>query len=352
MGDIRRRWLISGLTAAVALSPLAAATAFAASDAVDDSYTIDEDRNLVADGVANPGVLANDTTDGVGALCVVWFDIASLQGTFAAAADGSGLFEYHPTANFNGSTSFSYGVAARVGPDCPTTAEDTATVTITVAPVNDAPSATADFFAALADRTLNVAAPGVLGNDSDVDGDSLTAVKVNSPAHGVVTLGADGGFSYTPADGYVGPDAFTYRASDGQATSPIRVVNLTVSAIPPTPTPTPPPTPTAVPPTASPQPSPTETPLPSDSGLASPLPVETGIVASPSPSPTPSEPVAGSGGLPIFALGALGLLLALLGVGAVFFVRSQRGGDDGDGWEPDGDDGSHDGDGGDGDGGD
>jgi len=80
---------------------------------------------------------------------------------------------------------------------------------------------------------LNVPAPGVLGNDTDANGDTLSAVKVSNPAHGTVTLSASGGFTYTPAAGYSGSDAFTYKANDGKADSNTATVSITVGAAPP-----------------------------------------------------------------------------------------------------------------------
>ena len=59
----------------------------------------------------------------------------------------------------------------------------------------------------------------MLANDTDPNGDALTAVLVTNPAHGTLTLNADGSFTYTPAGDYTGPDSFTYRASDGTPTS-------------------------------------------------------------------------------------------------------------------------------------
>src|SRR5262249_5270316 len=69
---------------------------------------------------------------------------------------------------------------------------------------------------------------GVLANDSDPQGSPLTAALVTGPAHGSLTLNADGTFSYTPAANFVGTDSFTYRASNGQALSNVATVTLTV----------------------------------------------------------------------------------------------------------------------------
>ena len=81
-------------------------------------------------------------------------------------------------------------------------------------------------------------APGVLGNDSDVDGDALTAVLVSGPAHAAsFTLSPNGSFIYVPAPNYNGPDSFTYKARDGHGaeSSPV-TVSITVTPVndPPT----------------------------------------------------------------------------------------------------------------------
>ena len=70
----------------------------------------------------------------------------------------------------------------------------------------------------------------MLGNDTDVDGDALTAVLVDRPAHGTLTLNADGSFTYTPDANYNGPDCFTYKANDGTADCNVATVSITVSA--------------------------------------------------------------------------------------------------------------------------
>jgi VCBS repeat-containing protein len=79
---------------------------------------------------------------------------------------------------------------------------------------------------------LNVAASGILGNDSDPDaGDTLTAILVSSTSHGALALNADGSFQYTPALDYTGPDSFSYKARDasGAESAPV-TVTLTVTS--------------------------------------------------------------------------------------------------------------------------
>ena len=81
------------------------------------------------------------------------------------------------------------------------------------------------------DTVLNVSSPGVLSNDTDVDGDTLKAIKVTNPSHGSLTLNADGSFSYTPNLNYNGSDSFTYKANDGKLDSNIVTVNITVNPV-------------------------------------------------------------------------------------------------------------------------
>ncbi|MES2097137.1 MAG: Ig-like domain-containing protein, partial [Pseudomonadota bacterium] len=71
-------------------------------------------------------------------------------------------------------------------------------------PPNQAPVAVADSYTTAEDTTLTIAAAGVLANDTDADGNALKAVLVAGPAHGTLTLNANGSFSYTPAANYNG----------------------------------------------------------------------------------------------------------------------------------------------------
>ncbi len=88
------------------------------------------------------------------------------------------------------------------------------TVAFTVSNTNRPPAPGADSFTASQDGSLTVAPPGVLANDTDPDGDVLTATLETPPAHGTLTFNA-GGFTYTPSPGFHGTDSFTYRVSDG-----------------------------------------------------------------------------------------------------------------------------------------
>ena len=117
---------------------------------------------------------------------------------------------------------------------------------------NNAPVAANDSFSMNEGDTLSVSAPGVLANDTDADGNALTAVLVSGPS-GTLSLSPDGSFTYTPDAGFTGTDSFTYKANDGSADSNVATVSITVVSVgvappPPAPPPTPTPTPTPFPP--------------------------------------------------------------------------------------------------------
>ena len=96
---------------------------------------------------------------------------------------------------------------------------DTATVTITVVGGNDAPTATADEYEVDSDQTLTINAPGVLSNDSDVDGDVLTVTLISDVNEGTLILNQDGSFTYIPDPNSDGLVSFSYQVSDGTTTS-------------------------------------------------------------------------------------------------------------------------------------
>ncbi len=97
--------------------------------------------------------------------------------------------------------------------------------------VEGPPTAAADAYSTPEDTVLEVEAPGVLANDVDPNGDSLTAERVSGPAHGTLELGPDGGFSYVPDRDFFGTDSFTYRARDASSASAPVQVTLTVEPV-------------------------------------------------------------------------------------------------------------------------
>lgn len=189
--------------------------------AVNDTYATAEDAVL---NLSAPGVFANDTDTENNALTasLVTGPIAS-QGTLALNANGSFIFT--PAANFNGTVTFTYRT------NDGTVNSNVATVTINVASANDAPVAVAESYSISEDSLLNVTAPGVLGNDTDVDGNPLTAVLVTNVSNGTLTLNANGSFAYLSNVNFSGTDSFTYKANDGSADSNVVTVTITVNAV-------------------------------------------------------------------------------------------------------------------------
>jgi uncharacterized delta-60 repeat protein len=96
--------------------------------------------------------------------------------------------------------------------------------------VNGAPTAQFNSYSTIQNTTLTVAAPGVLGNDSDPNGDPITAALSVNPLHGTVTLNSDGSFVYVPTTGYFGSDNFSYIVNDGTLNSFAATVFLTINS--------------------------------------------------------------------------------------------------------------------------
>jgi VCBS repeat-containing protein len=187
--------------------------------ATNDAYTVAEGGTLTANGAPNPsGVLANDSGADLEAVLVG----NASNGSLTLAPDGT--FVYIHNGGQTTTDSFSYKAKNTV-----TLLESSvATVSITVTPVNDPPVAVNDAYDVVAGNTLTIGLPGVLGNDSDVDGDTLTSILDSNVSGGVLTLNANGSFSYTPNPG-TASDSFTYHASDATLSSNTATVAITVS---------------------------------------------------------------------------------------------------------------------------
>ncbi|MBD3315836.1 MAG: tandem-95 repeat protein, partial [Chitinivibrionales bacterium] len=195
-------------------------------DARDDAYPAQEDATLSVRGLSvGEGVLVNDIDDDAGTIKRATL-IDTIPGHFVSLAEDGG-FTYVPPANFTGSVFFTY--AATDGEFI-----DTATVTITVGGTNDAPVASADDYTTAEDEILTIgASQGVLDNDSDLDGDELRAVVVETvdPSEGTLTLNEDGAFVFTPASHFHGIARFSYVATDGTLPSAVTTVRIVVTSV-------------------------------------------------------------------------------------------------------------------------
>ena len=137
---------------------------------------------------------------------------APFQGAFQLNPDGS--FEYTPNQNSSGLDGFSYEVS-----DGELTSGEVI-VAITITTSNDVPVAADDNYTMEQGATLVIInTSGVLANDSDPDGDALTATVVTQPSNGTVNLASDGAFTYQPNAEFSGTDTFTYSANDGSTSS-------------------------------------------------------------------------------------------------------------------------------------
>jgi filamentous hemagglutinin family protein len=154
-------------------------------------------------------VLGNDSDLDGDSLTVVLDGVAPQHGDLTLNEDGT--FTYTPDAGYVGDDSFAYLITdGQIDGSNPVTVTATATISIG----NNLPQAGNDNVAThMGDPTSG----NVLGNDSDLDGDSLTVVLDGiAPQHGELTLNEDGTFTYTPDAGYVGDDSFAYLITDGQ----------------------------------------------------------------------------------------------------------------------------------------
>ncbi|MGE3820137.1 MAG: Ig-like domain-containing protein, partial [Isosphaeraceae bacterium] len=174
--------------------------------AVDDDFTLDEDRTVVGD------VLANDSDVDGDPLTVTVLN-GPTHGTLNLNPDGT--FLYTPDEDWWGVDRFTYQASDGA-------LTSWATVTLTVRPVNDAPVARNDAFVIDEDTALD---GDVLTNDFDVDGDTLMAELVRGPSSGVLTLLPNGGFRFVPVKDWSGDLSFAYRAVDrvGERSAPVTV---------------------------------------------------------------------------------------------------------------------------------
>jgi len=180
--------------------------------AVDNAGTTDEDTPITIDVLAN-----DDDVDG---------DSIFTSSILVGPANGSvvinpdGTTTYTPDPNYTGTDTFTYVITATDG------LTDTAIVVITIDPVNDPPVAVDNASTTDEDTPVTI---DVLGNDSDVDGDTIsTATILVGPTNGSVVINPDGTTTYTPNPNYTGTDTFTYVITDTDGLTDTAVVVVTI----------------------------------------------------------------------------------------------------------------------------
>ncbi len=182
--------------------------------AVNDAPVADGQSVTTAEDTAMPISLTGSDADGDPLTYIIVGQ--PVHGTLSGSVPN---VTYTPTANFNGSDSFTFKV------NDGTVDSNTATVTITVTPVNDAPVAIPQNIGTNQDTPVSITLSG-----SDIDADPLTYTVSASPTHGTLSSTAPN-LTYTPNTGYVGADSFEFTVSDGTAISSPATVSISVSNV-------------------------------------------------------------------------------------------------------------------------
>ncbi|MBP7502681.1 MAG: tandem-95 repeat protein, partial [Aquabacterium sp.] len=137
----------------------------------------------------------------------------------------TGDYTYTPAANYNGTDSFTVRVSDGKGGFVDSV------VSVTITPVNNAPTANNDSLTAIEDTAVTYTAAQVLGNDTDIDSTNLSIASVTAGSGGSVVLNADGTVTFTPNANFNGTADFIYTVTDGALTSVPATVTVAVSPV-------------------------------------------------------------------------------------------------------------------------
>ncbi|GLX70291.1 tandem-95 repeat protein [Paenibacillus glycanilyticus] len=183
---------------------------------VNDAPTADASSNTTTEDTSVNGSVTGDDVE----QSELTYTVATPPAHGTLTLDPDGHYTYTPEPNFNGTDSFTFKANDGSADSTP------AVVTITVTPVNDAPSSENSTISTPEDQPVNGKAKA-----SDIDGDTLTYTLVHEPEHGTVLLNPDGTFTYTPNPDYNGPDSFDFKVSDGKLDSSEATVGITVTPV-------------------------------------------------------------------------------------------------------------------------
>ncbi|ROP74739.1 CshA-type fibril repeat protein [Curtobacterium sp. PhB115] len=182
--------------------------------ATNDAFSVHAGATATAD--TKTGLLANDHGTGL----KVTGNSTPAHGDVTVQKDGS--YTYTPRGTYSGPDSFTYTATDTEGTVI------TATVSVTILPTAGADTITATAGSPSTGTGTGGTTPGLLANDL---GSDLTVTGNTKPAHGDATVNPDGSYSYTPADGYSGPDSFTYTVTDGNGKTDTVTVTVHVAPL-------------------------------------------------------------------------------------------------------------------------
>ena len=183
--------------------------------AIDDNVEVNEDGTILIDVFVNDYDVDGDTLSTT---------TEYTQGSNGVVSKEGDSLRYDPNADYNGADSFTYDISDGNGGTA------TATVNVTINPINDQPVALNDTVEVDANGSVVV---DVLANDYDIDGDTLTITGVTQGMNGATNVNDERTIIiYTPNAGYTGADSFMYEISDGNGGIATATVNVTVVPVP------------------------------------------------------------------------------------------------------------------------
>ncbi|MBO6949191.1 MAG: tandem-95 repeat protein, partial [Rhodospirillales bacterium] len=185
----------------------------------DDAFSGTEDNPIV---FTTQDLLLNDTDPDGDTLNVISIE----QPDDGVIVDnGDGTFSFIPDDNWSGETNFNYTITDGNGET------STATVTIDIDGINDPPVAVDDYFTGQEDTPITISAADILGNDTDIDGDTLTITSFEQPDNGTIVDNGDGTFTFTPDADWNGETDFNYTITDGNGGTSTATVTIDVEGV-------------------------------------------------------------------------------------------------------------------------
>ncbi|WP_269142619.1 Ig-like domain-containing protein [Sulfitobacter mediterraneus] len=182
--------------------------------AANDTVQTDEDVAI------DINVTANDTDIDDAVLTIKTFPAETDHGELVDLGDG--VLRYTPDANYNGTDSFTYTVEDAAG------LTSTATVSITIDPVNDAPRVFGDTSSGEEDIIQTI---DVILNDRDDDSDSFSVVSAQGGNFTSAEVNLDGTVSVTPFPDFEGTDIVTYRVEDAEGAQSTGEITVTFTPV-------------------------------------------------------------------------------------------------------------------------